>query len=204
MSLLVSLFDIVSRCRKYNYISSSGEDHNDNKQRISFEWEPTLYQSGKLHRTMTIQKFLGQAPCNWQLISVPPHKKEIVRQVFKHCQRHNGPEGYQSNFFKSYHKFLQKAWSNLIIRISTKHQQQNTDQTSASKSRLNFNFKILTKPYAESLNKLQLPSLHQTFVNTFLSINISKTKQPQQVWSWHLNTQGSHQSSLLHRSELVS
>ena len=41
MSLLVSLFDIVSRCRKYNYISSSGGDHNDNKQRISFEWEGT-------------------------------------------------------------------------------------------------------------------------------------------------------------------
>ena len=181
MSLLVSLFDIVSRCRKYNYISSSGEDHNDNKQRISFEWEPTLYQSGKLHRTMTIQNFLGQAPCNWQLISVPPHKKEIVRQVFKHCQRHNGPEGYQSNFFRSNHKFLHKSWSNFIFRISTKyqlqilnhtwlnlniktltkysfristkiklndlkkHQQQNTDQTSASKSRLNFNFKSWPK-----------------------------------------------------------
>ena len=185
MSLLVSLFDIVSRCRKYNYISSSGEDHNDNKQRISFEWEPTLYQSGKLHRTMTIQKFLGLAHCNWQLISVPPHKKEIIRQVFKHCQRHNGPEGYQSNFFKSYHKLFHKSWSNIfrisakhqlqnlnqasafwrnlnlklltkpIFRILTKielhnhmkHQQQNNDQTSASKSCLNINFKILTKPW---------------------------------------------------------
>ena len=35
---------------------------------------------------------------------------------------------------------------------STKHQQI-TDQTSASKSHLNFNFKLLTKPCAESLNK---------------------------------------------------
>ena len=43
------------------------------------------------------------------------------------------------------------------------------------------------------IRKLQLPSLHQTFVNTFLSINISKTKQPQQALSWHLNMQGSHQ-----------
>ena len=105
---------------------------------------------------------------------------------------------YQSNFFRSNHKFLHKS-SNFFFRISTKHQQQNIDQTSAKKSHLNFNFKILTKPYAESLNKLQLPSLHQTFVNTFFSINISKTKQPQQVWSWHLNTQGSHQSSRLNR-----
>ena len=32
------------------------------------------------------------------------------------------------------------------LLTSTKHQQQNTDQTSASKSRLNFDFKILTKP----------------------------------------------------------
>ena len=33
----------------------------------------------------------------------------------------------------------------LTIVTSTKHQQQNNDQTSASKSHLNFNFKILTK-----------------------------------------------------------
>ena len=42
---------------------------------------------------------------------------------------------------------------NLKFRYSTKHQQQNTDQTSVSKSRLNFIFKLLTKPCAESLNK---------------------------------------------------
>ena len=35
---------------------------------------------------------------------------------------------------------------------STKHQQQNTDKTSAPKSHLSFNFKILTKPCAQSLN----------------------------------------------------
>ena len=38
-----------------------------------------------------------------------------------------------------------------MMITSTKHRQQNTDQTSASKSRLNF--KILTKSYAQSLNK---------------------------------------------------
>ena len=51
-----------------------------------------------------------------------------------------------------------KSWSNLASEYfnfvtSTKHQQQNTDQNSAPKSRLNFNFKILTKPCAQSLNK---------------------------------------------------
>ena len=37
---------------------------------------------------------------------------------------------HQSNFFRSYHNFLQKSWSN-IFRISTKHQLQNINQTSA-------------------------------------------------------------------------
>ena len=32
---------------------------------------------------------------------------------------------YQSNFFRSYCKFLHKSWSNFIFRISTKHQHQN-------------------------------------------------------------------------------
>ena len=36
---------------------------------------------------------------------------------------------------------------------STKHQHQNAEQTPASKSCLNFNFKILTNPCAQNLNK---------------------------------------------------
>ena len=28
---------------------------------------------------------------------------------YKHFQRHNGPEGYQSNFLQSYHNFLHKS-----------------------------------------------------------------------------------------------
>ena len=63
----------------------------------------------------------------------------------------------------------------ILSRISTKIQLHNLYKTSATKYRpnssfkfcLNFNFKILTKPYAETKNnfmsKLQLPSLHQTF-----------------------------------------
>ena len=40
--------------------------------------------------------------------------------------------------------------SSLESRFSVKHQQQSTDLTSASKSRLNLNAKILTNPYAQS------------------------------------------------------
>ena len=45
--------------------------------------------------------------------------------------------------------------------------------------------------------------MHQTVANTILITNISNS-QPQQVLSWHLHTPGSHQSSLLNRSESVS
>ena len=78
---------------------------------------------------------------------------------------------YESNLVKSYHKFKDKSRSN--VRIFTRHQlqhlnhtsasrqnlkfetyqQQNTNQTPSSKCSLNFNFKILTKPCAQSLNK---------------------------------------------------
>ena len=54
-----------------------------------------------------------------------------------------------------------KSWPNLASEsrprfnfiTSTKHQRQNAEQTPASKSCLNFNFKILTNPCAQSLNK---------------------------------------------------
>ena len=101
------------------------------------------------------------------------------KQTLPKAQQTRGlSSAYQSNFFRSYHKFLHKYWSN-IFRISTKHQlqilnqtsafrqskpsfristkielhnhnqaqQQNNVQTSASKSCLNINFKILNKPW---------------------------------------------------------
>ena len=53
------------------------------------------------------------------------------------AQRMRGlSSAYQSNFFRSYHKFLHKSWSN-IFRISTKHQLQNLNQTSAFQHNLN-------------------------------------------------------------------
>jgi len=105
------------------------------------------------------------------------------------AQRTRGlSSSYQNNLLRSYHEFKHKSWSSFIFRISTKHQLQNFNQTSASRLNLkftilsristkiqlhnlyktsatkyrpnssfkfclNFNFKILTKPCAQSLNK---------------------------------------------------
>ena len=85
----------------------------------------------------------------------------------KHCQRHNGPEDSESR-------------SRLNFITTTKHQQQNNDQTSASKSCLNINFKILTK--LDFMTKLHLPNLHQTVVNTFLIINMSNSNNLNKFW----------------------
>merc|ERR1711949_117962 len=54
---------------------------------------------------------------------------------------------------KSSPNLASESWPRFNFVNSTKHQQQNTDQTAASKSRLNFNFKILIKSCAQSLNK---------------------------------------------------
>ena len=71
------------------------------------------------------------------------------------AQRTRGlSSGYQSNFFWSYHKFSNKSWSNFILRISTKHQLQNLNQTSASSQ--NLSFKILTKPSLRISTTIQL------------------------------------------------
>ena len=88
----------------------------------------------------------------------------IYLYMLKHCQRHNGPEGWV-HIASSYTNVDQisisesrlstninissvsqinlnlKSWPRFNFVTSTKHQQQNTDQTSVSKSRLNFNFK---------------------------------------------------------------
>ena len=104
----------------------------------------------------------------------------LHRFFHKHCQRHNGPEGWVLltkvtslghitssntnldqtssesrpciNFkisIKHHHFDKTKPESrptmNLIAK--TKHQQQNNNQTSASKSCRNINFKILNKPW---------------------------------------------------------
>ena len=69
------------------------------------------------------------------------HWRRLQSYRTKDCQRHNG-------LLKSH---ISKC-SQFIIRISTKLQHQNIDQTSAWKSPPNFNFKIMTKPQLENLD----------------------------------------------------
>ena len=69
----------------------------------------------------------------------------------RHCQRHNGPEGWVH---------ITSSWSNFILWISTKQQLQHLNHTSAS--RLTLKFKILTKPNLENSNKIQLHNFYKT------------------------------------------
>ena len=66
-----------------------------------------------------------------------------------------------------------------ILRISTKHQIQNLDQTSAS--RLNLKFKILTKLNFRILTKIQLHSLYSTKILTKLQLQILPELQLQNI-----------------------
>ena len=92
-------------------------------------------------------------PCCWHpLVTQPP------RSLFKHCQRHNGPEGWVllTKETSSYTNLDQipkfKIFRpNFNIKILTKHslhnltkpQQQNTDQTSVSKVSLELQLQTL-------------------------------------------------------------
>jgi len=73
------------------------------------------------------------------------------------AQRTRGlSSSYQNNLLRSYHEFKHKSWSSFIFRISTKHQLQNFNQTSAS--RLNLKFTILSR----ISTKIQLHNLYKT------------------------------------------
>ena len=67
------------------------------------------------------------------------------------------PKAQRTRGLSSYHKFKQRSWSSCIFRISTKHQLQNLNQTSASPK----NFKILTKPSFKISTKIQLHNLYK-------------------------------------------
>ena len=71
----------------------------------------------------------------------------------KHCQRNTnrGLSGSHANLDQI--SSSESSKSQLNTSILTKFKLKNHDQTSASKSRLSFKFKILTKPCTQSLNK---------------------------------------------------
>ena len=133
---------------------------------------------------------------------------------------------FQSTLFRSYHKFLHKSWS-IIFRISTKHQLQSLNKISAF--RQNVNLKILTKPSFTSSTKIELQNLDQTLKPCPQSLNKNLTLRPNfdfqictklfstgfssSTWatlttstrlSCYLHMPGSHQSTLLNSSQLVS
>ena len=75
---------------------------------------------------------------------------------YKHCQRHNGPEGW---VLRTKVTSLSCITRSKIFRISTKHQLQNLNQTSAF--RQNLNLKILTKPSLRISTKIKLHNHNQ-------------------------------------------
>ena len=151
--------------------------------------------------------------------------RQMVRNI-KHCQRHNGPEGWvlltkvtSLGHITSSQTFSQTLKFSNIFRISTKHQLQNLKQTSAfqlnlklkswpnlaseSWPRFNFvtstkhqhsavNFKILTKPWAQNLNKsLALwPKLSFQICNKLLSIRSSSSTVSDNTFAicWKFNS----------------
>ena len=111
---------------------------------------------------------------------------------------------YQSNFFRSYHKFLHKSRSNFIFRISTKHQLRNLNQTSASQ--LNLNFKSLTNPTFRISTKIKLHNLNQASAEKYWSnfsfkilselqlLNLDQTLWSKSEQKFNLMTKLQHQT----------
>ena len=86
--------------------------------------------------------------------------KSFNQKTLPKAQRTGGlSSGYQSNSFLSYHKFLNKPWSDFIFIISTKQQLQNLTQTLAFW--LILNFKILTNRSFRISTKNNIHNLNQ-------------------------------------------
>ena len=79
-----------------------------------------------------------------------------MRYLQKHCQRHNGPEGWVDSISQVPHK----SWQNFNFGISIKHWLQNLNQNNSISTKLKL--KILTKPSFIILTKIQLRNLNQT------------------------------------------
>ena len=102
----------------------------------------------------------------WISCHIDPSVAQVYRKTLHKALRTRGlSSADQSNFFRSIHKFLNKSWSNFILRISIKHQLQNLNQTSASW--LNYNLKILTRPSFRISTKQQLHDLNQASAATY-------------------------------------
>ena len=54
-------------------------------------------------------------------------------QLSPQARKQTLPKAQRTRGLSSYHEFKHKSWSNFILRISTKHQRQNLNQTWASR-----------------------------------------------------------------------
>ena len=98
---------------------------------------------------------------NWFFGALYETYDNFITKTLPKAQQTRGlSSAYQINFFRSYHK-LHKSWSN-IFRISTKHQLQNLNQTSAFWQKLNL--KILTRPSFRISTKIELHNHNQASV----------------------------------------
>ena len=99
------------------------------------------------------------------------------------AQRTQGlSSGYQSKFFRSYHKFSNKSRSDFIFILPTKQQLQNLNLISAF--RLNLNFKVLTKPSFRISTKNNLHNLSQgSAAKYWLNFSLKIVPEPQ-LQSW--------------------
>ena len=110
-----------------------------------------------MHNKGNKSKFTLTFVCNQMWPSYFIKSFSLFVRTLPKAQRTRGlSSAYQSNFFRSYLKFLHKSWSKFIFKISTKHQLQNFNQTSAS--RLNLKFKILSR----ISTKIKLHNLYKT------------------------------------------
>ena len=82
-----------------------------------------------------------------------------LKVYFQTNWQKTSPKAQRTRGLSSYHKFLNKSWSDYIFIISTKQQLQNLNQISASQ--LKFNFKILTKRSFRIKTKNNLRYLNQ-------------------------------------------
>ena len=129
------------------YVDNNALWWKDLATRAVWEYQACIQMIAK--QNLVFMLFLGTYSKSLKNVRTSKNFKilSLTLSIYKtlpKAQRTRGlSSSYQSNFFRSYHKFLQKSWSNLIFKISTKNQLQYRNQTSAS--RLNLKFKILTK-----------------------------------------------------------
>ena len=96
-----------------------------------------------LPTTKNDQKTVEQLQASWPLrvsLSKWSGEEADISNWGRHCDQFKKiqdkhktlPKAQRTRGLSSYHKFKYKSWSNFILRISTKHQLQNLNQTSAS------------------------------------------------------------------------